>query len=107
MSGGSHGYICFSIENELCGRMYDRELNDLMEDIAKLAHDLEWYDSSDISKESYWQTVTQFKQKWLCANNINRTKRLKGYIDSECNKLRSEMYLLIGAEVPSDEVTDG
>lgn len=42
MSGGSHGYIYYEIESQLCGAMHDRELNDLMKDIAELAHDLEW-----------------------------------------------------------------
>ena len=31
MSGGSRDYICYKIENELCGQMYDDELNDLMD----------------------------------------------------------------------------
>lgn len=47
MSGGSHNYVCYNIENDLCGQMHDRELDDLMKDIAELAHDLEWYDSGD------------------------------------------------------------
>ena len=40
MSGGSHNYICWKIEEELVGRMHDAELDDLMNDIAELAHDL-------------------------------------------------------------------
>lgn len=95
MSGGSHGYICYRIEEELCGQMYDAELNDLMKDIVKLAHDLEWYDSSDISEESYKKTVAEFKRKWFKAERENR---LKVYIDDAIEKLRSDMYLLIGTE---------
>ena len=95
MSGGSHGYICYRIEEELCGQMYDAELNDLMKDIVKLAHDLEWYDSSDIGEESYKKTVAEFKRKWFKAE---REDRLKVYIDDAMEKLRSEMYLLIGME---------
>lgn len=95
MSGGSHGYIYSQIQNELCGQMYDIELNDLMNDIANLAHDLEWYDSSDISEESYKKTVAEFKRKWFKAE---RDDRLKVYIDKAMDKLRSEMYLLIGTE---------
>ena len=53
MSGGSHGYIYSRIEEELGGQMQDAELNDLVEDFVKLAHDLEWMDSSDISPERY------------------------------------------------------
>lgn len=95
MSGGSHGYIYSQIQNELCGQMYDIELNDLMNDIAKLAHDLEWYDSSDISEESYKKTVAEFKRKWFGAE---REDRLKVYIDDAIEKLRLDMYLLIGTE---------
>lgn len=95
MSGGSHGYICYRIEEELCGQMYDAELNDLMKDIVELAHDLEWYDSSDISEESYKKTVAEFKRKWFKAK---REDRLKVYIDDAVEKLRSDMYSLIGTE---------
>ena len=75
--------------------MYDIELNDLMKDIAKLAHDLEWYDSADIGEESYRKTVAEFKRKWF---NAERNDRLKVYIDDATEKLRAEMYLLIGAK---------
>ena len=95
MSGGSHDYICYRIEEELCGQMHDAELNDLMKDVAKLAHDLEWYDSSDISEESYKKTIAEFKRKWFKAE---REDRLKAYVDEAMDKLRSEMYLLIGTE---------
>jgi len=95
MSGGSHGYIYNQIQSELCGQMYDVELNDLMKDIVKLAHDLEWYDSCDIGEETYQKTIAEFKRKWFKAE---REDRLKAYVDEAIDKLRSEMYLLIGAE---------
>ena len=97
MSGGSHNYVCYNIENELCGQMHDRELDDLMKDIAELAHDLEWYDSSDISKSAYIETVAKFKAKWF---NGNRKERLKGYVDESIRNLKSELYALIAG---SDE----
>lgn len=62
MSGGSHDYICYAIERELCGQMEDAELNDLMNDIVELSHDLEWYHSADISKENYQESVAKFKK---------------------------------------------
>lgn len=34
MSGGSHNYVCYRIEEDLYGQMYDEELNDLVKDIA-------------------------------------------------------------------------
>lgn len=46
MSGGSHNYVCYDIEEQLCGKMHDLELDEFMKDIAGLAHDLEWCTSS-------------------------------------------------------------
>lgn len=94
MSGGSHGYICYRIEEQLVGKMNDRELDDLMKDIVELAHDLEWYDSSDIGRDSYFATVRKFKEKWFGGD---REERLKGYVDSAVDNLREELYSLIGS----------
>ena len=95
MSGGSRDYICYKIENELCGRMYDDELNDLMEDVSKLAHDVEWLDSADIGSDDYMKTVAEFKQKWFKGD---RQTRLKSYIDRQIENIRKKMYALIGED---------
>lgn len=92
MSGGSHNYVSYTIENELCGQMKDIELNDLMKDIAELAHDLEWADSCDISDEDYFETVKRFKEKWL---KQGRNERLKTYIDEKIDKTKTELYRLV------------
>lgn len=93
MSGGSHDYICWKIEQELVGKMRDVELDDLMQDIADLAHSLEWADSGDTSEESYKQDVKAFKNKWFKGE---RNERLKGYVDARIDALRSELIDLIG-----------
>lgn len=93
MSGGSHDYICFKIEEELNGQMEDIELNDLIKDIAKLAYDLEWYHSGDTCQKNYTESVIRFKQKWF---RSNREERLKQYIDDALKKLKDELYRLIG-----------
>lgn len=95
MSGGSHQYICWKIEEELVGKMHDRELDDLMRDIAELAHDLEWYDSGDYGYETYGESIKKFKDKWC---KSNRTKRLQGYIDKGIEQLRDELYTMIGVK---------
>ena len=95
MSGGSHNYICFRIEEDLCGQMYDEELNDLVKDIANLAHDLEWADSGDTSHEEYNKSVVEFKEKWF---KSSREERLRSYVDSKCGLLKAELYKLIGIE---------
>ena len=93
MSGGSHGYIYSLIEGELCGRMHDPELDDLMDDIAELAHDLEWYESGDICQKTYQDTVTRFKHKWFKGE---RSERLRTYVDDAIDDLRSELIRMIG-----------
>ena len=100
MSGGSCNYICYKIEEELVGRMEDAELNDLMLDISKLAHALEWYLSSDTGKEKYDDAVRRFKNKWF---KESRTDRLKMYIDSELDETREKLYSLLG--VSEDDKT--
>lgn len=95
MSGGSHNYIYYRIEEELCGRMKDRELDDLVSDIAKLAHDLEWWDSGDTSEETYRESVRKFKVKWCKAY---REARLKRYIDEALEDLKKELHALIGGD---------
>lgn len=95
MSGGSHSYIYSQIEEELCGKMQDPELNDLMDDIAGLAHDLEWYDSGDICRETYDKAVTDFKTKWFRGD---RPDRLRHYIDDAIDDLREELIRMIGVD---------
>ena len=95
MSGGSHNYVCYDIEEQLCGKMHDLELDELMKDIAELAHDLEWWDSADHSEEVYRETVLKFKRKWF---QSSREQRLKAYVDQTLEKQRAELYSLIGVK---------
>lgn len=87
MSGGSHNYIFCRIEEDLCGQMEDEELNELMEDVSKLAHDLEWYHSADIEKETFFKRVAEFKNKWLrtpSSDCISRKNAVR-WVKTECN----------------------
>lgn len=95
MSGGSHNYIYYQIQEELVGQMEDRELNDLMKDIATLAHDLEWYHSCDTSRDYYRESVRKFKDKWF---GKSRNERLKEYIDESINELKEQLYTMIGVK---------
>ena len=92
MSGGSHNYACYCIEENLSGQMKDRELDDLMKDLVKLTHDLEWADSADISQEEYFETVKRFKNKWF---GTSREERLKEYIDEAVSGLRDELLKML------------
>lgn len=95
MSGGSYNYICYTIENELYKRMHDVELDDLIKDIAELTHDLEWWVSGDTCEETYRKSVDRFKKKWFCGN---RKERLKGYIDKEIERTKTELYQMLGVQ---------
>lgn len=93
MSGGSHNYIYYQIQEELVGQMEDQELNDLMSDIVTLAHDLEWYHSADTSQKDYQKSVDEFKKKWF---KQSREERLKNYINERIQKTKEELMNMIG-----------
>lgn len=93
MSGGSHNYLCYQIEEYYVGHMHDRELDDLMKDIAKLTHDLEWYDSGDYGPDGYFDTVKEFKKKWFQGVRKDRLRKL---IDESVDELRKELYGMVG-----------
>lgn len=95
MSGGARNYICYQMESELDGRMYDPEINDLVHDIIKLAHSVEWAESDDTSIEDYKKDVSKFKQKWF---KESRNDRLKKYIDESIEETRSNLYQMIGVQ---------
>lgn len=95
MSGGSYSYIYSTLDNECCGRMYDPEMDDMIKDLCKVLHDLEWWQSCDIGREDYYETLRKFKEKWFKGD---RQTRLKGYIDEQIGIVRDKLYELIGEE---------
>ena len=66
---------------------------DKLNDLCEVLHDLEWWQSSDISEADYRETVAKFKKKWL---NGDRKVRLKTYIDKQIKMVRDELYEMIG-----------
>ena len=101
MSGGSYNYIYSRLEEECSGRMYDAEMNDLIKDLCKVLHDLEWWRSCDSSEERYRKTLGAFKKKWFKGD---REQRLKGYIDGQISIVRSQLYSLIGEPQESENM---
>lgn len=100
MSGGSRDYVYYRIKDDLAGKMYDAELDDLMSDIADLAHDVEWYDSGDICEETYRESVAKFKEKWF---GSDRTDRLIGYVDTKIDEVKRDLYWMI---IPERDLKD-
>lgn len=99
MSGGSYDYLYGRIDDMYVGRTYDAELDDMLEDLCGVLHDLEWWRSSDYSEEDYRESLAKFKAKWFNADG--REKRLKEYIDTELSESRKRMYALVG--IKTDE----
>lgn len=93
MSGGSYNYAYITLINEYAGLMYDDEMNALVSDLAKVLHDLEWWQSGDIGEEDYRETLNEFKDKWF---EQDRNKRLKKYIDDKLEKTKKEFHDLLG-----------
>ena len=99
MSGGSYCYIYSRLKQECDGRMYDEEMNEMITDLCEVLHDLEWWQSSDYSEDTYRAILIKFKTKWFSGN---RKERLKGYIDEQIGIVRKQLYALIG-ETPQAE----
>lgn len=93
MSGGSYNYIYSQLQVECENCMHDSEMDDMIHDLCKVLHDLEWWQSGDYDEEQYRETVAQFKTKWFRGD---REERIKGYIDNQIGIVRKELYQLIG-----------
>lgn len=90
MSGGSYNYLCFRVEEEYVDKMHDSELDNMMEDLTELLHDLEWWRSGDYCEETYRKTVQKFKKKWFG----NRDERLREIVLTELDKVKENIQLL-------------
>ena len=93
MSGGSYNYIYSRLLCECADSMYDAEMNEMIKDLAEVLHDLEWWQSSDISEKEYRKTLVEFKAKWFTGS---KEERLKGYIDEQIRIVRKQLYSMIG-----------
>lgn len=94
MSGGSYSYMCYRIEDEYVGRMFDDQLDEMMKDLCKVLHDLEWWSSSDFDEDSYRKTVTEFKKKWFKQTKIDVQRQIESEFELTKNKLLKEFDYL-------------
>ena len=95
MSGGSLDYFCYKL-SEHVGDFGDKELDDLVKDLAYLFHNREWYLSGDYGIGNWRKSRDEFKKKWFTPENrqIRMEKYLKeieveikeklGIMDSYC-----------------------
>lgn len=85
MSGGSLDYFCYKLKEHI-GDFGDKELDDLVKDLAKLFHDREWYLSSDIGEGDWNESRDEFKSKWFTQHG--RQERIEKYLDEFSNEVR-------------------
>lgn len=78
MSGGSLDYFYGQL-NDHVGDFKDKELDELVLDLAQLFHDREWYLSGDTGKGSWNEARDNFKRKWF--TEIGRQERIEKYLD--------------------------
>lgn len=89
MSGGSLNYFYSTLEDHV-GDFGDKELDDLVSDLAELFHDREWYLSSDTNEGTWLEARDAFKQKWF--TKTGREKRIRKYLDD----VREEVLDMFG-----------
>lgn len=94
MSGGSMDYLCYRVE-EAANAMGDRELTELVKDVAQLLHDREWYLSGDYGDETWEKSAQKFKQKWF---EQPRKNRLKAFIEQIFDEAKQECLHMIGVQ---------
>ena len=89
MSGGSLSYFYCDLESHV-GDFEDKELDELVKDLAKLFHAREWYLSSDTCEGSWNEARDEFKEKWFGKNS--RAKRIEKYL----NEIRNDVMKQFG-----------
>ena len=89
MSGGSLNYFYSELESHV-GDFGDKELDELVKDLAKLFHDREWYLSSDTGEGTWREARDEFKTKWFTP--FAREERVKKYLE----EIKDEVFESFG-----------
>lgn len=85
MSGGSLNYICYTLADHV-GDFGDKELDELVKDLADLFHDREWYLSADIGIGNWRESRDKFKDKWFTPHG--REERIERYLKEVSDEVR-------------------
>lgn len=84
MSGGSLDYFYDRLEEHI-GDFNDKELDELVKDLAQLFHDREWYLSGDYCEGNWNEARDNFKQKWF--GQGARQERIEKYLKEVTQEL--------------------
>lgn len=96
MSGGSYDYKYTVLENYYIGNVFDIELNEMLKDLTEVLHDLEWWQSSDISEKDYRKTVAKFKKKWFKTDYVMVKKIIEREFENKKQDLLKQFDLFGG-----------
>lgn len=84
MSGGSLDYFYCDLERHTKD-FEDKELDELVTDLAELFHEREWYLSGDTGEGSWEEARSSFKKKWFAEGA--RAERIEKYLEDIKNEL--------------------
>ena len=90
MSGGSLNYFSYTLEEHI-GDFGDKELDELVHDLADLFHDRGWYLSCDTGKDDWKNARDTFKAKWF--KEGVRQERIEKYLMEICNEVRESFEI--------------
>lgn len=79
MSGGSFNYFYSRMLDEVGESMHDTEMNAMINDLSKVLHDLEWWQSADMSERDYRESVRRFKNKWFKNESVVRCGNCRNF----------------------------
>lgn len=85
MSGGSLDYFYCNLQDHV-GDFGDKELDELVKDLAELFHDREWYLSSDTGVGDWNEARDAFKAKWFTEHG--RQERIEKYLSEFAEEVR-------------------
>lgn len=91
MSGGSLDYFYNRLEEHI-GDFNDKELDELVKDLAQLFHDREWYLSADYGEGNWNESRDKFKEKWFSEGA--REERINKYLE----EIKQELLCSFGVD---------
>lgn len=88
MSGGSLDYFYCQLDDHV-GDFKDKELDELVFDLAALFHDREWYLSGDTGDGDWNEARDNFKAKWFTQHG--RQERIEKYLADLGEEVRKSL----------------